>query len=96
MLAVANKQYVWATDFRQTTVSQLVEPTHALDELRTVVATQIARRPSYTDQSGQHIDYPARSNDPPTSMASASRVYSSTAVKHLICCPLAKASKTKS
>ena len=31
-----------------------------------------------------------------TSIAKASWVYSSTTVKHLICCPLAQASKTKS
>ena len=66
-------------------------------ELGAVVAAERARRAVDADELGEHLDH-ARPSEccPATSIASASRVYSSITVRHLSCWPFAHASKTKS
>ena len=54
------------------------------DEFRAVVAAQVTRRAPHADQTSITL---ADRIEPATSMASASRVYSSTTVRHLICWP---------
>ena len=66
------------------------------DELGTVVRSKEGRRTMNRDQPGQDVDGASGADATGHIDRQASSVFSSTIVKHLICWPLAQASKTKS